>query len=51
MMIIKSIIIFLIIMEKNEKSESEKLNDLIEEYNIVKSKRNFYINRKDIIKE
>ena len=38
-------------MDKNEKSESEKLNDLIEEYNIVKSKRNFYINRKDIIKE
>ena len=41
-------------MEKNEKNESEKqaeLNSLIEEYNIVKSKRNFYINRKDILKE
>ena len=41
-------------MDKNEKNEADKqtiLNGLIEEYNIVKSKRNFYINRKDIIKE
>ena len=38
----------------SRKSESEKqaeLNSLIEEYNIVKSKRNFYINRKDILRE
>ena len=41
-------------MDKNEKNEADKqtiLNGLIEEYNIVKSKRNFYINRKDILKE
>ena len=38
----------------SRKSMSEKqaeLNSLIEEYNIVKSKRNFYINRKEILRE
>ena len=40
--------------DPSKKTESEKqteLNSLIEEYNIVKSKRNFYINRKDILTE
>ncbi len=38
----------------SRKSDAEKeaiLNSLIEEYNIIKSKPNFYINRKDILKE
>ena len=38
-------------MEKNESEKQTELNSLIEEYNIVKSKRNFYINRKDILME
>ena len=38
-------------MEKNENEKQTELNKLIEEYNIIKSKRNFYINRKDILKE
>ena len=40
--------------DSSKKTESDKqaeLNGLIEEYNIVKSKRNFYINRKDILTE
>ena len=40
--------------DHSKKTDSEKqteLNSLIEEYNIVKSKRNFYINRKDILLE
>ena len=38
----------------SSKSEAEKveiLNSLIEQYNIVKSKPNLYINREDILKE
>ena len=38
-------------MEKNDSEKQAELNSLIEEYNIVKSKRNFYISRKDILKE
>ena len=38
-------------MDKNDSEKQAKLNGLIEEYNIVKSKRNFYISRKDILKE
>ena len=38
-------------MEKNESEKQTELNSLIEESNIVKSKRNFYINRKDILME
>ena len=38
-------------MEKNDSEKQAELNSLIEEYKIVKSKRNFYISRKDILKE
>ena len=41
-------------MEKNNSEKPEKqeeLNSLIEQYNIIKSKRNFYISRKDILRE
>ena len=37
--------------KKNEQDKQTILNGLIEEYNIIKSKRNFYINRKDILRE
>ena len=38
-------------MEKNNAEKQAELNSLIEEYNIIKSKRNFYISRKEILKE
>ncbi len=38
-------------MEKNDSEKQTELDGLIEQYNIVKSKRNFYISRKDILKE
>lgn len=38
-------------MEKNDSEKQAELDSLIEEYNIVQSKRNFYISRKDILKE
>ena len=37
--------------KKTESEKQEELNGLIEVYNIIKSKRNFYINRKDILTE
>ena len=38
-------------MEKSNAEKQAELNSLIEEYNIIKSKRNFYISRKEILKE
>ena len=38
-------------MEKSNTEKQAELNSLIEEYNIIKSKRNFYISRKEILKE
>ena len=38
-------------MDKNDSDPQAKLNELIEQYNIIKSKRNFYISRKDILTE